>query len=56
MLVVLGEHGGVACAQPQAGGLFPGGAEPDRLGEPGEAKRVGEQGQAGATELPMLIG
>ena len=48
VLVVLGQHGGVAVAQPQAGGLFPGGAEPDRLGEPGVAEPVGEQGHAAA--------
>ena len=48
VLVVLGQHGGVAGPQPQAGGLFPGGAEPDRLGEPGVAERVGEQGHAAA--------
>jgi hypothetical protein len=34
VLVVLGEHRSVAVAQAQAGFLFPGGAEPDRLGEP----------------------
>ena len=48
VLVVLGQHAGVAGAQPQAGGLFPGGAEPDRLGELGVAERVGEQGHAAA--------
>ena len=48
VLVVVGQHGGVAVAQPQAGVLFPGGAEPDRLGEPGVAERAGEQGHAAA--------
>ena len=48
VLVVVGQHGGVAVAQPQAGVLFPGGAEPDRFGEPGVAEGVGEQGHAAA--------
>jgi hypothetical protein len=48
VLVVLGEHGSVAVAQPQAGGLFPGGAEPDGFGQPGVAESVGEQGHAAA--------
>ena len=48
VLVVLGQHGGVAVAQPQAGGLFPGGAEPDGFGEPGVAEGAGEQGHAAA--------
>nr|WP_246115471.1 hypothetical protein [Trebonia kvetii] len=38
MLVVVGEHSAVAVAQPQAGGLFPGGAEPDRLSQPDMAE------------------
>ena len=48
VLVVVGQHGGVAVAQPQAGVLFPGGAEPGRFGEPGVAEGVGEQGHAAA--------
>ncbi len=48
VLVVLGQHGGVAVAQPQAGLLFPGGAEPDGFGEPGVAQGAGEQGHAAA--------
>ena len=48
VLVVLGQHGGVAVAEPQAGGLFPGGAEPDGFGQPGVAEGVGEQGHAAA--------
>ena len=48
VLVVVGQHGGVAVAQPQAGRLFPGGAEPGRFGEPGVAEGVGEQGHAAA--------
>ena len=31
VLVVLGQHGGIAVAEPQAGGLFPRGVEPDRV-------------------------
>ena len=48
VLVVLGQHAGVAVAQPQAGLLFPGGVEPDRFGEPGVAEGAGEQGHAAA--------
>ena len=48
VLVVVGQHGRVAGAQPQAGGLFPGGAEPDGFGEPGVAEGAGEQGHAAA--------
>ena len=48
VLVVVGEHGGVAVAQPQRGGLFPGGAEPDGLGEADVAEAVGEQEHAAA--------
>ena len=48
VLVVLGQHAGVPLAEPQAGGLFPGGAEPDRVGELGVAKGAGEQGHAAA--------
>ena len=33
VLVVFGQHRGVACAEPEAGCLFPCGAEPDRVGE-----------------------
>ena len=48
VLVVFGQDGGVAGAQPQAGVLFPGGAEPDGLGEAGVAQGAGEQGHAAA--------
>jgi len=48
VLVVFGEHGGVAVAEPQAGVLFPGGAEPDGFGEAGVAEGLGEQGHAAA--------
>ena len=48
VLVVLGQHAGVAVAQPQAGGLFPGVAEPDGFGQPGIAEPGGEQGHAAA--------
>ena len=48
VLVIDGQHRGVPGAQPQAGRLFPGGAEPGRLGEPGIAERIGEQGHAAA--------
>ena len=48
VLVVVGQHGGVAVAQPQAGVLFPGGAEPDGFGEAGVAEVAGEQGHAAA--------
>ena len=48
VLVVLGQDGGIPGAEPQAGGLFPGGAEPDRLGQLDEAQGAGEQGQAAA--------
>ena len=48
VLVVLGQHRGIPGAQPQAGRLFPGGAEPDRLGQLHEAEGAGEQGQAAA--------
>ena len=48
MLVIIGQHRGIPGAQPQAGRLFPPGAEPDRLGQLHEAERVGEQGQAAA--------
>src|SRR3954451_118583 len=33
VLIVVVERGGVAGAEPQGGGTFPGGGEPDRLGE-----------------------
>ena len=48
VLVVVGQHGGVPVVQPQAGLLFPGLAEPDRLGEPDMAEGAGEQGHAAA--------
>jgi hypothetical protein len=57
MLVVLGQHGDVPVAEPQAGRLFPGSAEPDRLGQLHEAQRPGEQGQAAAAfHLLELLG
>ena len=46
--VVLSGDGGVAVAQPQAGGPLPRRAEPDRLGQPDVAEAVGEQGHAAA--------
>ena len=48
VLVVVGQDGGVAVAQAQAGVLFPGGAEPDGFGEAGVAEVAGEQGHAAA--------
>ena len=48
VLVVLGQDAGVAVAEPQAGWLFPGVAEPDGFGEPGVAEHLGEQGHAAA--------
>jgi hypothetical protein len=48
VLVVLGQHRRIADAQPQAGRLLPGGAEPDRLGQLDEAQGAGQQGQAAA--------
>ena len=48
VLVILGQHRSVAVAQPQAGLLFPAGAEPDGFGEPGVAEYLGEQGHAAA--------
>ena len=48
VLVILGQHAGVAVAEPQAGGLFPGVAEPDGFGEAGVAQGAGEQGHAAA--------
>jgi hypothetical protein len=42
-LVILGQHGNVAVAEPQAGLLFPGGAEPDRLGQLRVPELAGEQ-------------
>jgi peptidoglycan/LPS O-acetylase OafA/YrhL len=47
-----GQDGGVAVAQPEAGGLFPGCAEPDRPGRPGITEAVGEQGHP----APVLHG
>ena len=38
VLVVLGQHARIAVTQPQAGGLFPGVAEPDGFGQPGVAE------------------
>ena len=48
VLVVVGQHRRIARAQPQAGRLLPGGAEPDRLDQLDATERVGEQGQATA--------
>ena len=48
VLVVLGQHAGVSCAEPQTRLLFPGRLEPDRVGQLGVAERAGEQGQAAA--------
>ena len=48
VLVVVGQHRRIARAQPQAGHLFPPGAEPDRLGQLDEPESIGEQGQAAA--------
>jgi hypothetical protein len=48
VLVVVGQDGGVAVAEPQAGVLFPGVAEPDGFGQPGVAEPGGEQGHAAA--------
>ncbi len=45
-LVVVGQDGGIAVAQPQAGGLLPGLTEPDGLGQPDVAEAAGEQGHA----------
>ena len=53
VLVIVGQHGDIPVAQPQAGPLFPSGAEPDRLGEPGVPEGAGEQGHA-ATVLDGL--
>ena len=46
--VVFVQDGGVAVAEPQAGGALPRGAEPHRLGQPDVAEAVGEQGHAAA--------
>ena len=56
VLVILGQHGGVAGAQPQAGGLLPAGAEPDRLGELHVAELVGEQRHAAAVFHRLQLG
>ena len=48
VLVVLGQDRGVAGPQPQARGLFPRGAKPERLGELGTAEGLGEQRHAAA--------
>ena len=60
VLVILGQDGGVAGAQPQAGGLFPAGAEPGRLGQLDVAELIGEQGHAAAVfhrlQLPGVPG
>ena len=48
VLLVGRQHADVPVAQPQAGGLFPGGAESDWFGQPREAERGGEQGHAAA--------
>ena len=46
--VVFLQDGGVAVAEPQAGGALPRGVEPHRLGQPDVAEAVGEQGHAAA--------
>ena len=57
VLVILGQHGGVPGAQPQAGRLFPPLAEPYRLGELHETETLGEQGQtATAFHRLQLLG
>ena len=48
MLVVGGQHAGVAIAQPQARGLFPLAAEPDRFGQPHVTESPGEQRHSAA--------
>jgi hypothetical protein len=48
VLVIVGQHGEVPVAQPQAGVLFPLVAEPDWLSQPDVAQRAGEQGHAAA--------
>ena len=56
VLVVVGQDGGVAGAQPQAGSLLPAGAEPDRLGELDVAEPIGEQGHAAAVFHRLQLG
>ena len=56
VLVILGQHRGVAGAQPQAGGLLPAGAEPDRLGELHVPELIGEQGHAAAVFHRLQLG
>jgi hypothetical protein len=48
VLVVGGQHRGVPGAQPETGGPFPGGLEPDRLGQLNVPELVGQQGHAAA--------
>ena len=48
VLVIVGQHGGVAVAEAQAGVLFPPVAEPDGFGQADIAESGGEQGQAAA--------
>ena len=43
VLVIIGQHRRIARAKPQAGRLFPPGAEPDRLGQLDEAESIGEE-------------
>ena len=60
VLVVFGQDRGVACAEPQAGCLFPCGAEPDRGGELDVSECGGEQGHGAAVldrlQLPGVTG
>jgi hypothetical protein len=43
VLVVLVQHGGIAGAEAEGGGAFPGGGEPDRLGELDVAEPVRQE-------------
>ena len=56
VLVILGQHAGVPVAQPQAGGLFPGGAEPDGFGQPGVAQRLRRAGTCRRRSRPPAAG
>src|SRR5262249_15566996 len=48
VLVVLVQRGGVASAEAERGGAFPGGGEPDRFGEVDGTEPVGEPDHGGA--------
>ena len=56
VLVVLGQHAGIPVAQPQAGGLFPGVAEPDGFGQPGIAERLRRAGTCRRRSPPPAAG